>query len=182
MAKVFSEWLKRSVSLESYNLNLSSRLWVCSLCRSQASPELELNEETGWVRTAELGSQVDRIRTDLEVILALFFKLKLLKSPGSIYSLPQSMPHRQRYPTEQKASVHLHLAGSTDDAQGIGACHILVTELHQDASHIFDFRWSILFLPPKGIYGHLKHTNEHQSVILNTSRLQKSAYGHRQSN
>lgn len=83
---------------------------------------------------------MDRIRTDLEVILALFFKLKLLKSPGSIYSLPQSMPHRQRYPTEQKASVHLHLAGSTDDAQGIGACHILVTELHQDASHIFDFR------------------------------------------
>lgn len=46
-AKVFSEWLKRSVSLESYNLNLSVRPWVRSLCRSGASPELELNEETG---------------------------------------------------------------------------------------------------------------------------------------
>lgn len=47
VAKVFSAWLERSVSLEPYNLNLSMRLWVHSLCRSGASPELELNEETG---------------------------------------------------------------------------------------------------------------------------------------
>lgn len=47
VAKVFSAWLERSVSLEPYNLNLSMRFWVCSLCRSGASPELELNEETG---------------------------------------------------------------------------------------------------------------------------------------
>lgn len=47
VAKVFSAWLERSVSLEPYNLNLSMRLWVRSLCRNGASPELELNEETG---------------------------------------------------------------------------------------------------------------------------------------
>lgn len=47
VSKVFSARLERSVSLEPYNLNLSMRLWVCSLCRSGASPELELNEETG---------------------------------------------------------------------------------------------------------------------------------------
>lgn len=121
-AKVFSELLKRSVSLESYNLNLSVRPWVCSLYRSGASPELELNEETGWVRTAELGSQVDRIRTDLEVILALFFKLKLLKSQA-VYSLchrtsltdnviPRNRKHLftiiwQVVPTMPKALAHV---------------------------------------------------------------------------
>lgn len=41
---------------------------------------------------------------------------------------------------EQKASVPLHLAGSTDDAQGIATRHMLVIGLHQDTPHIFDFR------------------------------------------
>lgn len=83
---------------------------------------------------------MDRIRTDLEVILALFFKLKVLKSPGGLYSVPETIPRRQRYPTQQTASVHLHLAGSTDDAQGIATRHMLVIELHQDTPHAFDFR------------------------------------------
>lgn len=119
----------------------SERPCSCHLCSQGASSELvlELNEEIGWVRAAELG-YVDRIRTGLEVILTLFlgyWKSQTLYTSCSI--------------TPLKVNNHPKNGGSLSTLTEIlppiskalyqQVCRIQTSRLR--ALCVFDFRWSI---------------------------------------
>lgn len=88
----------------------SERPCSCHLCSKGASSELvlELNEEIGWVRAAELG-YVDRIRTGLEVILTLFWKLRLLKISDIVHVLQYHPPSKSTITRRMEALFPLSL-------------------------------------------------------------------------
>ena len=112
----------------------SERPYSCRLCSKGASSELELelNEEIGWVRATELG-YVDRIRTGLEVILTLFWKLGLLKISDIVHVLRYHAPQSQQLPKEWRFSFHSHWK-ITDFIHGIVLAGMQDTDLSSEGT------------------------------------------------
>lgn len=112
----------------------SERPCSCHLCSKEASSELvlELNEEIGWVRAAELG-YVDRIRTGLEVILTLFWKLRLLKISDIVHVLQYHSPQSQQSAEEWRFSFHSRW-NITAYIQGIVSAGMQDTDLSSEGT------------------------------------------------
>lgn len=119
---------------------------------------------------------MDRIRTDLEILLALFFTLKLLKSPDGIYSLRRT-PLRDKFTPLSRSCPLTFLWQAVltlPKALPHGACWLQnFTRVHHAYFNLGDQYFPLLQRAFSGTYS--IHISQ-QSVTFNTARPHKSAY------
>lgn len=119
---------------------------------------------------------MDRIRTDLEVLLALFFTLRLLKSPDGISSLHRTPLRDRLIPLSRSCPLTFlwQAVLTMPKALPHSSCWLQnFTRVHHAYFNLSDQYFPLLQRAFTGTYS--IHISQ-QSVTLNTARPHKSAY------